>query len=468
VNVFNSIKGRLFVWIFSFITLLLIVIGIALHFRAREVIFTSVDRSLNSKIEIVAGLLHVEEGEIEFELSEIVSGEYSIPRSGRYYKVVMNGRVFAASRSIVDNDFDFTRHMQDVTAEGIGDAVYTSIGPDEERVRVMQHDFLFLGKPTTIFLAESIEEEISSIEEIKLFLFIAIPVSILLAGLVSFWIVDRSLSPLKMFSRTVRQITHKNLNERVAPETETRELTELADSFNDMLNRLQKAFEVERRIISDASHELKTPLSVILTQCDVVLQKSRTKEEYIEALETVKDSGKNMKCLVNNLLSLARLDSGLLEPSRFERVQANDCIDEAVNAARILGESKGVRLHLHTKDMIEISGSRERLAEAFLNVIENGVRYNSEGGSVEIETSREGDTALIQIKDTGPGIEEKDLARIFERFYRADASRSTEGTGLGLSIAKAIVEAHGGEISAISTPGKGSCFFIRLPLSQNI
>jgi signal transduction histidine kinase len=175
-----------------------------------------------------------------------------------------------------------------------------------------------------------------------------------------------------------------------------------------------------------------------------------------------------MKYLLNNLLSLARLDSGLLETSRFERVQINDCVDEAVNAARILGESKGVRLHLHTKDMIEISGSRERLAEACLNVIENGVRYNSEGGSVEIETSREGNTAIIQVKDTGPGIEEKDLDRIFERFYRADTSRSSEGTGLGLSIAKAIVEAHGGEISAASTPGKGSCFLIRLPLSQNI
>lgn len=464
MKVFNSIKGRLFVWIFTFITVLLIIIGISLHFRARKIIFTSIDRSLNSKIEIVAGLLHVEDGEIEFELSEIVSGEYTIPRSGRYYKVVMDGQVFAASPSIVDNNFDFTRHMRDLKSEGIGDIAYTSIGPDEERVRVMQHDFKFLGRPTKIFLAESIEEELSSIEKIKLFLWGGIPASILLAGFVSLWIVDRSLGPLKMFSRTVRRITHKNLNERVGPEREALELTELGDSFNDMLNRLQKAFEIERRIISDASHELKTPLSVILTQCGVILQKSRTKEEYIEALETVQDSGNNMKCLVNNLLSLARLDSGLIGPARFERLQLNDCINEAVNAATILGESKGVRLHLRLKDMIEVSGSRERLAEAFLNVIENGIRYNRTSGSVEIETSREGDSALIHIKDSGPGIEEKDLGRIFERFYRADASRSTEGTGLGLSITKAIIEAHGGEISAVGTPGEGSCFLIRLPI----
>lgn len=464
MKIFNSIKGRLFVWTFAFISVLLIIIGILIHFRAKEVILTSVDRSLNSKIEIVAGLLHVEEGEIEFELSEVVSGEYTIPRSGLYYKVVMDGRVFASSPSLVDSDFDFTGHMREVKTEGPGDIAFLSIGPDEERVRVMQHDYEFLGVPTTIFLAESIEEDISTIEGIKLFLLIAIPVSILISGFVGYWIVGYSLSPLKMFSGKVGRITHKNLNERIDSQNETSELTDLAGSFNEMLDRLQKAFEVERRIISDASHELKTPLSVIRAQCEVILQKSRTKEEYIEALETIQGSGKGMSRLVNNLLSLARLDSGLLEQSCFEKVQLKDCIDEAVNAARVLGEKEHISINADIRDGIAVSGSKEKLTEAFLNVIENGVRYNREGGSVVIEASGDDNTALIQIKDTGLGIDGPDLGKIFERFYRADASRSTEGTGLGLSIAKAIIEAHGGTIRAESENGKGSTFFINLSL----
>jgi hypothetical protein len=468
VKVFNSIKGRLFVWIFSFISVLLIIIGVSLHFRAKKVIFASVDRSLDSKIEIVAGLLHVEDGEIEFELSEVVSGEYAIPRSGRYYKVVMDGKVFAFSPSLVGNDFDFRKNIKEVKNGGTGDTAYMSIGPGDERVRVMQHDFEFLEKPTTIYLAESIEEEISAIEGIKLYILIAIPFSILFAGFVSLWLVHQSLNPLKMFSRAVSRITHKNLNERIESGEQTRELTRLAESFNGMLDRLQKAFEVERRIISDASHELKTPLSVIRTQCEVILQKSRTEEEYIEALETIKESGSNMSKLVHNLLSLARIDSGLLEPSRFEAMSLKECIEEAVNLAKVLGEMNHINVSADIMNDITVTGSKEKLTEAFLNVIENGVRYNRDGGSVEVAAFREGQQAKIQIRDAGSGIETGDLNRIFERFYRADTSRSTEGTGLGLSIAKAIVEAHGGRIGVHSTVGKGSCFFITLPLHEDI
>lgn len=462
MKIFNSIKGRLYIWSFVFISTLLVVVGFSIYYKVHNAIYSSIDRSLNSEIEIISGLLHVEKGRIEFELSEVISGEYSIPRSGHYYKVIIDGQVFAASQSLVDDSFDFTLHKSDYSGGQPGDITYTSIGPDDERIRVIQRDFEFIDKPATIYLAESLEESIDTIERIKLYLLIVIPVSILLAGFVSLLIVNYSLKPLRTFSDRVGQITHKNLNERISSQKQTEELTRLAESFNDMLNRLQKAFEVEKRIISDASHELKTPLSVIRTQCEVILQKSRTTEEYIEALETIKDSGKNMSKLVSDLLSLARLDSGLIETERFKMVSLRECLEEAAHAVTLLAEKNQVNINIDITDDIRISGNRGKLTEAILNIIENGVRYNRSGGSVEITLSRNNDKAEIRIKDTGTGIEASDLERIFERFYRADASRSTEGTGLGLSIAKAIIEAHGGAIRAESTSGRGSSFFITL------
>ncbi len=460
----SSIKGRLVLWIFTFISLLLIIIGASLFYNIKQAIFTSIDNSLDSKIEIVAGLLHFEEGKVEFELSEFISGEYAVPGSGRYYKVVMDEKVFAASPSLMNDDYDFTSGKRDMRKGAAGDLAYTSIGPGKERIRVMQHDFEFIGKPTTVFLGESIEVSLAAIGRIRIFLIIAIPVSIVITGLISSWIVNRSLMPLTLFSGAVSRITHENLNERVISGHHTEELAGLAEAFNAMLDRLQKAFEVEKRIISDASHELKTPLSVIRTQCDVVLQRSRTVEEYIEAIRTIKISGESMSRLVNDLLSLARLDSGLLLSAEFQKLTLNRCLEEAVNAMNVLAEKNNVQINSAFSENISIMGVKERLTEAFLNIIENAVRYNRPGGSVDIELSGNDNYAEVLIKDTGAGIKEDDLKRIFKRFYRADPSRTTGGTGLGLSIAKAIVEAHDGTIKAESRIGEGSRFVINFPL----
>ncbi len=464
MKIFNSIKGRLFIWLFAFISILLITVGISMYFKVRNAIFTSIDQSLNSEMAIVAGLLHFENEKIEFELSEVVSGEYVTPGSGHYYQVVLDGKTFAASQSLVDNEYDFTLRRTEIYNEDSGDIAYTSVGPAHETVRVMQHDFELLGIHASLFLAESIEESLATIERIKLFLFITIPVSIMLTGLISLLIVKQSLRPIDLFSGRVRNITHKNLNERIDSNRQTEELTRLAESFNEMLDRLQKAFEVEKRIISDASHELKTPLSVIKTQCDVILQRSRTPEEYIEAIDTVKSSGDSMSRLVNDLLSVARLDSGLLRSAEFQEVKLNRCLEEAVSVVKLLAEKNNVQINSALSESISIMGVKDRLTEAFLNIIENAVRYNRHGGTVDIAVSGNDNYVEILIQDTGTGIEENHLKRIFERFYRADPARSTEGTGLGLSITKAIIEAHGGAIKAESKIGEGTRFIINFSL----
>lgn len=487
----TSIKGRLFFWLLITISCLLVTLGFALYYEVKNNVLASLDNVLYSKMQLVTGFLHEEHGKIELELSEIIAGEYNIPRSGHYYKVIMGGKVFAVSPSLVDERFELESGALESDNKALRKKIYTSRGPDNEPIRVLRHDFEFLGRETVVFTAEDLRESLRMINSFRKFLLVIIPLSILLVSLIGLLIAKKSLKPLKMFSSNIEQITHKTLSGRVNAQTEAEELTGLADSFNRMLERLQKAFEAERRLISDASHELKTPVSVLKVQCDVTLQKERTNEEYMEALETVRTISGNMGSLISDLLSVARLDSGILSPEDFKPLPLRECVEKAVRLTEPIAEKKQVTVSCSVPDDITVIGDKDRLTEAFLNLIANAVRYNKDGGGEVRVSARRGarfkgqgsredkdltlatcplppdrDFIEISVEDTGIGIKENDLERIFERFYRADTSRNTEGTGLGLSIAKAIIDAHGGKIRAESHAGRGSCFTVTLPLIE--
>ncbi|MCC6347814.1 MAG: HAMP domain-containing histidine kinase [Nitrospirales bacterium] len=461
-GLFLSIQGRLFLWLAAFTSLLMVGIGVFLYYEVRSLVCDSLDRTLHSKMQIVRGLLHIENGAIELELSEVISGEYSTPRSGHYYKVMMDGRALAASPSLADEDFTFARRV--VLFHGTpGEGTYDSTGPDKEPVRVLRNDFSFLGRDASVYVAESLVDSLNMIGMFRRVLFIVVPASIVVVCLVGLCIVRRSIRPLKAFSTRIEAITHKTMGERINTANEVKELVGLAGSFNAMLDRLQRAFESQRRLVSDASHELKTPVTVIKSQCDVVLRKERTGEEYREALATVQAVAGNMIRLVRSLLSLARLDSGMLAPVDFRPVVLKECMRDAVALVMPLADKKRIALRMDIHESLLVSGDRERLIEAFLNIVDNAVKYNREGGRVEITALREGAMIQMKVVDTGIGIKEENRAKIFERFYRENTAGDAEGTGLGLSIAKTILEAHGGEIRVASEQGKGSAFSMILP-----
>lgn len=449
-------------WIFTFTSLLLIATSLFLYYQVKEIVFGAVDRTLHSKAQVVSGLLHEEHGTVELELTEVVSGEYSIPRSGHYYKVLMGGKVLAASPSLVDSDFNLAAGTLKSRDTVLKETVLTSIGPAGEPIRVLQHDLDAFGTTFRIYVAESMVDSLDMVETFRRFLLMVIPAAILLVSLMAMWLARRSLKPIEVFSRRVTAITHMNLGERINAGVEAEELTGLADSFNDMLDRLQMAFDSEKRLFADASHELKTPLSVIKLQCDVALQRERTLGDYVKALQTVKIVSDRMDALVKNLLSLARLDSGILSSQAFTEVSLIDCIRDAVTMVQPIAEARSIQIVTSLSEDISIMGDAESLTEMFLNLLENGVKYNRDKGKIEVSTSRKEAEAVVAIKDTGVGMSKQDAARVFDRFYRADAVRNTDGTGLGLSIAKVIVEAHSGKITLESEPGKGSTFTVTL------
>ena len=459
----KSISGRLVAGFFAFSSLLLVTVGLFIHHEVKSMITDSVEHTLHSKAQMIAGLLHEEHERIEMELSEVTLGEYSIPRSGHYYRVKVKDETIAASNSMVEPEFDLTRGVVFKRDNAVREILYLSVGPGGEPVMTLRHDLEYTGLPVTILVSESIQESLAAIAAFRRFLFAAIPLSILAGGIIGLAVAKRSLAPLKTFSDSVGRITYKNMDERVDAGRQPDELAELAASFNDMLYRLQCAFEAEKRLVSDAAHQLQTPLAVAKTHCDVMLQRERSAAQYVDTLKTIRMSAENMSAIIKDLLSLAALDSGTLT-AIFKPLWLSRCIADAVELTAHNAEKKRIAVTIDNPADIAIRGHAASLTEALCNVLDNAIKFNRDGGSVVISTHVEKDKAVITVEDTGTGLADEDIAYIFDRFYRSNKTRATEGTGLGLSITKAVIEAHNGSVSAHGSPGQGAKIIMMMPV----
>lgn len=287
---------------------------------------------------------------------------------------------------------------------------------------------------------------------------------VLLLGLAGgWWLATRALRPIKEISRTAQDIAAGDLSQRInASETES-ELGQLAAVLNSTFSRLDAAFARQQQFTSDAAHELRTPVSVILAQTQSTLNKDRSAAEYRETLEACQRAANRMKKLVESLLELARLDAGQSTGKR-ETINLTECIEDCVSLVRPLAEARKIQFRLELEPT-SCLGDADQLALVFTNLLTNAVHYNRDGGEVRVSARQENGFAVVTVTDNGIGIAADHLPRIFDRFYRADTARtSSQGrTGLGLAITKAIVESHGGTINVASTPDVGTSFVVRLP-----
>jgi heavy metal sensor kinase len=290
-------------------------------------------------------------------------------------------------------------------------------------------------------------------------------VAVLAIGLAGGWLISRRIfRPIAAIARTASRISADNLSARIETDKVDHELADLAHVLNATFKRLECAFDRQARFTADASHELRTPLAVIRSQAELTLSRPRSMEEYREALQTCLRASARMAELVEGLLTLARADAGK-EVAIREPVELNRIAAEAAEMYRPLAENRRVRLTTELAP-VTVTGDPGALARVVGNLIANAIQYNRPNGEVRVTLGMDGEEAVVTVRDTGEGIPDEHHAQLFERFYRADQARSraTGGSGLGLAIAKAVVEAHGGSIGFKSTVGKGSRFWVRLPL----
>lgn len=291
-----------------------------------------------------------------------------------------------------------------------------------------------------------------------------LPLLVLLASAGGYWIAARALGPIQEISRTADQIGRENnLKKRIDLGGGKDELHRLADSFNEMFEKLDKAFETERQFTSDASHELRTPMSVILAQCEYTLEEPRQAEEYEEALRVIQRQGRKMSGLINDMLDFARLDN---HSDRYGRENFSmTALVTSVCTDMSLIREKGISLRFEVENAVEICGNRELLSRLLANLISNAYRYGREEGYIFVRLYTGGQKMYLSVADDGIGIVPEEQQKIFRRFYQADNSRSGTGLGLGLSMAYEIARFHGGDISVESTPGEGSVFTLHLPMA---
>jgi len=314
------------------------------------------------------------------------------------------------------------------------------------------------------------DEEASAIEqvqeitirEVRVISIIGVGIFALLGAAGTFWITQRGLRPVQHLSQLVWEIRAESLDRRLALEGPPDEVKALADAFDNMLERLEQAFEQQSRFVADAAHELRTPLATLRANLEVIQQDPNTTlSDYREMVQVLDRTLSRMECLVEDLLLLAK---GEKEVQR-ETASLEVVLTQAVDEMKLLAQAHDVTLDLEVIGELVVLADTPLLARAVGNLIENGIRYNRPGGSVAVIGYREANGVVIQVKDTGVGISSEELPHIFERFYRVDRSRARYrgGAGLGLSITARIVQLHDGHIRVESAPGVGSTFTIWLP-----
>ncbi len=458
---FSSIKAKIIVFYLVVLFFSLSILGIFLYLGLQTIVYRSIDSTLLSRARALAMLIRKGEREAEFPFSDDALWEYHSSKSKHFFQIRRgDGTTIEKSASLRDQDLPWTGRPDSNRFENMF----------LKRIPLREIIFPFPGKEgrgETLYIqcAEDIREQKDLLQDYQEVLFSVVASILILSAFGGFLISRKALAPIQSISETMGRISEINLSERITGENIPRELGTLAASFNRTLERLEGSFQRQKQFAADASHELRTPLAVILSQGEVTLRKDREGEEYRDALRTIVGAARVMSEIIEKLLSAARLGTEGLEPLR-EDIALYSVIRESLDLVQPLAAPRNIRITMAVPGPLSIRGDRVRLKELFTNLLDNAVKYNVPAGKIDISGRRTGDGVQIDIRDTGIGIPEAELGRVFDRFYRVDKSRSRDsgGAGLGLSICREIIKQHGGRIELKSAGGAGVMASVYLPV----
>lgn len=318
-------------------------------------------------------------------------------------------------------------------------------------------------------VCSSLESLENALNKVKLIIFVSIPAFLIVTILGGLIIAKKALQPINNITQTAKMIGRGDLSSRIMGVESNDEVGELAETFNGMLERLEASFNKEKRFASDASHELRTPVAIVMAYSESLLADLNADEENTElekSLVAIYKESRRMNAIIAQLLMLTRGYEGGYR-LELEQIDLSEVIGSVVEQLEEMAESIKITLTYQVEDNILLMADQSLLTHMMLNLVENAIKYGKAGGKVGVTATKQGDNVVIIVTDDGLGISSDNLPFIFERFYRADLSRDRSGTGLGLSIVKWIVQEHNGDIEVKSELGKGTTFEIRLKSKEH-
>ena len=476
----QTIRGRLTAWYSVALALTLAAFAAVLYLDRRNASYQDLDRRIQSEASLTAGIL-AESYRARGVLVRADSAAHPvlIPDLSALLEAVpeflvitaRDGSLLFASSDARALTFQQVEQLRGPASAPIsGRASGTlQLGPDGPTIRYAVHYVSDAGPQFGAILAgANVRLAELGPEQLLSTLALILPLGLIAAVLMGSWIANRALTAVDQIITEVREITDgRSLHRRLAVPVVKDELGRLVETLNQMLTRLERNFAALRRFTADASHELKTPLTVLRAGVERAVTTPNLPQETLVTLEETLQEIKRMSELVDALLMLARADEGIASLHR-EPVDLRGIVTEVQETGELLAEEAGVTMEVATPaEPVIVSVDASRIRQLILNLVTNAVKYTPAGGSVRMQLGPANGRVALSVADTGIGIAPGDLPHIFDRFWRADSARTRTGerpgAGLGLAICKWIAEAHGGQIDVVSRPGRGTTFTVVLP-----
>ena len=466
---FNTIRARLTLWYATVLTGVLVAFGLGVYILLSRALHQRVDADLQSMIDITrTSLTHdAEEGQSRDDAAHTTVEELAGPQQALAIFDADGGLLAAAGWD------DFKPRLPASPADVFQVYTLPEDDDDDEHVRVATQRVRIAasGAGYVVLAGQSLEPVEDELESLREILWYVVPVAVMVAGLGGWAIARHSLLPVSAMSRQARTITAQALGARMPIVNPADELGGLAQSFNELLQRLEESFATQRRFMADASHELRTPIATSRTAVSVTLkQPHRDEAEYREALRIVEDQTWRLTRIVDDMLTLARADAGEY-PLRIVSFYLDELVQDVARGARVLARA-GARVEVSAPVETPFTGDEDLLRRMLLNLVDNALQHTPPSGEIRLALEQGNGAVRIIVSDNGPGIPIEAQAHIFERFYRADRARArrdaTEGTGagLGLAIAKWIAEAHQGRLVLVRSDSAGTTFEAVFPFTS--
>jgi heavy metal sensor kinase len=457
-----SIGMRLTLWYLAIFAVAQVIFGAGMWFLLHHHLYDLVNDSLESQVEDLKNFLEAQKKDATIaKLQEEVDETYTLEHSGDYLQL------YADNDALIYRSTFLQVHPVPLAAPGKANrAIFKDLRIDGRHFRFRRQNLAANGHAYTATMGVPTEDVVETLDLFRSYLLMFAPLLFLVAAGGGYWLSRRALAPVDALVRTAREVSGANLNSRLQKLETGDELQRLSDTLNQMLDRIEQAFLRVTQFTADASHELRTPVSLIRTEAELALRRSREEAEYLESLRHILLEAERTTVLIEQLLAMARTDSGR-ETLHMQPVNLTRTLGSVSEGWRQVATSRNLQFSVDLPVQDAFVMADEAALHRLIDILlDNAFKYTPAPGSVHFSFENKGEKAIMAVRDSGVGIAEEDQPKVFERFYRADKARSRDrgGAGLGLAIAQWIVSQHRGSIAVESRPGHGATFRVELPL----